>query len=1346
MRSGSRVVTLLVAFFLTCSILVCAQTATTSLRGTITDAKGAVLQEATVTLSNPATGFSRTAKSASDGVYQFLEVPPAIYTVTVNVPGFAPLKQEKVILQVSQPAKLDIAMQVKGKTEVVEVSGEAPLVNTIDATQGNVFNSTQLINLPSEGRDPVGILSLQPGVVYLGSNGAGATVDSRGGSVAGARSDQTNVTLDGLDNNDQLLGNAFQGALRAPLDSLQEFRVTTTNSNADAGRSSGAQVSLVTKSGTNKFHGGAYEYNRSNLGQANDWFNEQAELKVGQPNRPGKLIRNTFGTFVGGPIKKDKVFFFADYEGQRTNEAIQTTREIPSDLLRTGVMQYPCSLATDPTTGKPVDPVCTGAVPTSNYTIAPLNSTQNLVTMTPVGFQNLDTIDGGFGTCMANNTCPWGGGADPNATAIFQQYPNVNSDALGDGFDYRGFTFPAAAPQKLDTFIVKLDYKLTQNGNHSLFLKGHLENFRGFGVTGPSSTSVAQFPGHPLNQQLTNNSKGIFVGYTALFSSTLANNLRYGFIRQGIGNQGLNTSAYNSFRGIDDVVGLGNSPTLLTNVPVHNLVDDVSWTKGKHTIQFGGNLRIVKNNRSGNAQNIPTAVTNAFWLAPAAIANKGRGLDPAAGGYPAVDKSFGESYDFAAAAVAGLLPQTNAVYNQDKNGHLFAPGQLITRNFKDTEGEFYLQDSWRVTPNLVLTGGLRYSLLQPPYEINGNQLAPNVSLNGWFNKREQAMLQGQTYNSQNGGIVSEALSGQGNGKQPFWAWDYKNLAPRFAFAYSPHADNGFLHTLFGSAGKSSIRGGYGIYYDHFGEGIVNSFDRNGAFGLTTAETNPAGSQDVGCTPRLTSLTTLPPANTSFCGQQVVGPPPNPLPNPVTPPTLFNPGSFAIYWGLDDKLKTPYSHVFDFSITREISRNFVFSASYVGRLGRHLLQEDDLAMPLDLVDPASKMDYFTAASMLTKANLAGTDISQIGAIPFWNNLFPGAAGQLGFGPPGNSFNLGCATGDNVNATNYTPTQAMYDMYSCFSGNETSALFFADLFCLPACAQLAGQSAGQPFNFFDDQWSSLYAWRSIGNSSYHSMQLSLRHTMTSGLQFDLNYTFSKSIDVGSNAERINEFEGFGFASQITNAWSPNALRAVSDFDTTHQINSNWVYEFPLGQGRRFGSGMNKFANAVFGGWGLSGIFHWTSGLPFTIGYGAGWSTNWQLQSQAIQIGPTGKIGVYRDSAGNPNIFQNPAQAGAVPPNCGPSGCAFRFALPGESGQRNNFRGPGYLELDNGLFKTWKVSEGQNLKFSWEVFNATNTPRFDAAYSASLFAVQFGEFGRYADTLSRPRVMQFGLRYDF
>ncbi len=1299
------------------------QTATTSLRGTVTDPKGALVTGATVTLANASTGFLRTTKTAGDGVYQFLQVPPATYTLTIEAGGFATLKQDNVTLQVNLPATLDLEMQIKGTNEVVEVTGAAPLVNTTDASQGNVIDSAQLQALPSEGRDPVSILSLQPGVTFFGTlEHIDQSMDSRGGAVSGARSDQTNVTLDGLDNNDQIVGNAFQGALRAPLDSLQEFRVTTSNSNADTGRSSGAQVSLVTKSGTNNFHGSLYEYNRSNIGQSNDWFNKQAQIAAGQPNKPGVLHRNTFGGSIGGPIISNRLFFFADYEGQRTNEAVQVTRVVPSALLRQGIIQYPCDIG---------DPAC---VPGSNanYSVAAspkLDSSQQLLTtITVPGLQATDT--------GCSSTCPWGGGPDPNVLAIFQQYPQPNTDAGGDGFDYRGFTFPAPIPSKLDTYILKLDYKLNASGSHSLFLKGHLQNFHGASTADLTNLIAAQFPGDPLSDIHTDNSKGIFAGYTALFGNNKVNNFRYGLIRQGLGDTGLGAIDFNHFRGMNDIQNF--SSTTLVNVPVHNIVDDFSWTKGKHTLQFGGNLRIISNNRLSNSDNFSEGITNAFWLDNIAIANTGSSLDPGAFGYPAVDGGFGTNYDFAMTAMAGLITETDKFYNQDKTGHFFSPGDLIQRNFHSTEGEMYLQDAWRVTPNLVLTGGLRYSLLQPPYEIHGNQVAPNVSLNDWFHRRFNAMEAGQSLNSQNGGLVTMHLSGQANGGEPYWNWDYKDIAPRLAIAYSPHAETGILHSLFGSAGKSSIRAGYGIYYDHFGEGIVNAFDAQGSFGLTTELVNPAAVQDVDCTPRLLSLTTLPPGNTTFCGQQVVPPPPPALPGTVTPPILFDPGSFAIYWGLDDKLKTPYSHVIDFSLTRELPSHFVVEASYIGRLGHRLLQEADLAMPLDIKDPQSGMDYFTAATQLTKAANAGVDISQLAPIPFWEHLFPGAAGQLGFGPPGSAANVGCAPGTNAATTNYTATQAMYDMFSCFTGNETTALTFADLSCIPACAQLPGQTSGQPFAFFDDQWSSLYSWRSIGNSSYNALQLNLRRAMSNGLQFDFGYTFSKSLDIGSNAERINQFNTItgGFQDQVINAWSPNQLRGPSDFDTRHQITADWVYELPFGHDKAFGSGMGKVADAILGGWGWSGIVHWTSGLPWTMGSGGFWPTNWELQSSGIKIGDTGPTGVFRDSNGNPNVFKDPTKALG----------AFRFSYPGESGQRNELRGPGYFEIDFGVSKSWKVTETQNVKFSWETFNVTNSVRFDAAQSSNNFSLVSGEFGQYTSTLTSPRVMQFSLRYEF
>jgi len=1309
----SRLAVSLFVSLLALNTLALAQSATTSLHGTVTDPKGAVLSGATVTIEDSSTGFSRTTKTDAQGTYQFLQIPPSTYIVTATAAGFSGVKEDGVKLLVNTPGTLNFNMEVKAEAITVEVRGQAPLVNTQDATLGNPLDAQLIQSLPSEGRDPVSILSLQPGVVYLGRN-VDQTFDSRGGSVNGARSDQTNVTLDGIDNNDQELGFAFQGALRTPLDSIQEFRVTTSNSNADTGRSSGAQVALLTKSGTNKFHGSAYEYNRSSIGEANDWFNKHNQLNSGFSNRPPHLIRNTFGATVGGPIKKDRVFFFTAYEGQRSAENFQVTRVVPSDNLRNGSIGYL---------------TCGAGAPTDCD-----NPTQ-VVNLTPQQFASMDP------NCSGIGSCPLGPGADPAVLAIFQNYPHPNNDTVGDGINFRGFTFSAPGPAKLDTYTAKLDFNLSQSGNHHIFVRGGLQNDHfvekkeSVSQTGDSGP---EFPGMAPNLTGLSNSKGIIASYNAVLRSNLINSFRYGFIRQGVDNIGLKNQHFVHFRGLDNPLGFTTSTQ--SHVPVNNFVDDITWTKGKHTVQFGGNFRIVNNIRRSDSTSFFTASTNVSWLDNAAIAQQGSSLDPGAFGFPDVADAFTNSYDSPASALAGLVVEVDSNYNLTKTLATLPEGAFVPRHFRTHEYETYGQDSWRVTPNLVLTFGLRYTLLEPPYETTGTQTAPSVSLNDWFTHRFIAMHQGQTYAP----TVQFNLSGQANGKQPYWDWDYKNIAPRFAFAWSPGSDTGMFHKLFGGAGKTSIRGGYGIYYDHFGQGITNSFDRNGSFGLSTSISNPAGIQDVDTAARMTDLFTIP-ATSQQTVKGICGTPPcsiiNPPPGgsfPVTPPTT----AFAITWGLDDKLKTPYSHVFDFSITRELPSGFVFEAAYVGRLGRHLLQEDDLAMPLDLVDPGSGMDYFTAATLLTKATNAGTDISQVAPIPFWQNLFPTAAGNVGFGPtglnPDGSNNSGCAPGVNFNFGGYTATQAMYDMYSCFPGNETSALFFADLLCEPACATLPGQSSPSPFAMFDPQWSSLYAWRSIGNASYHAAQFMLRHATSHGLSLDFNYTFSKSIDIGSNAERINQFEGFGLGSQIINAWQPNALRAVSDFDTKHQITTNWLYELPVGKGKAYGSNMPGAADKILGGWDISGLFRWTSGFPFGVGPGLGfWATNWELTSGAFQTAPA-KTGVFVDSNGDPNVFKN----------FGAATNSFRFAFPGESGQRNELRGPGFFSIDLGIGKTWKFTESQGLAFRAEAFNISNSVRFDVATATinNLSLANSTNFGKFISTLSSPRVMQFSLRYSF
>jgi hypothetical protein len=323
-----------------------AQSSTTSLRGTVTDTSGATVAKADVTLSNPERAIERTTKTGAAGEFEFLQFTPGTYHLTIQMSGFRKFEQTGIQLLVNTPATVNVKLEVGATSETIEVTGEATVVNMTDASLGSAFGENQVKALPLEGRNVPDLLTLQAGVAYTGNRpDVNRDIDTRSGAVNGARSDQSNVTLDGVDVNDQVKGSAFTSVLPVTLDSIQEFRVTTTNANADQGRSSGAQVSLVTKSGTNNFHGSLYEYHRNTITSANDYFVKFAELSNGESNTPPKLIRNIFGGALGGPIWKDRLFFFVNYEGSRQREEASVLRIVPSDNLRQGIIKYVCNTA-----------------------------------------------------------------------------------------------------------------------------------------------------------------------------------------------------------------------------------------------------------------------------------------------------------------------------------------------------------------------------------------------------------------------------------------------------------------------------------------------------------------------------------------------------------------------------------------------------------------------------------------------------------------------------------------------------------------------------------------------------------------------------------------------------------------------------------------------------------------------------------------------------------------------------------------------------------------------------------------------------------------------------------------
>src|SRR5256884_3159002 len=366
-------------FAVTCSW---AQTGTTSRLGSVTDMADASLGDAKVSLDNLGQAFHRETQTSTTGEYDFVALPPGTYALTIEKAGFRRYEQKNLQLLVNLPATVNATLEVGATSQTVEVSASAVALNTTDASIGSAFGENQVKQLPLEGRNVPDLLTLQAGVTYTGNRpDVNRDVDTRSGAVNGARSDQSNVTLDGVDVNDQVNGSAFTSVLPVTLDSIQEFRVTTTNANSDQGRSSGAQVSLITKSGTNNFRGSLYEYHRNTYTSANDYFVKLAELQSGQPNLPPKLLRNIFGGSLGGPFMKDRFFFFVNYEGSRQREEASVLRIVPSDNLRQGMIRYVCASS---------DPNCS----TGNTKVNVVNdpSLGLVATLTPAQIKAMDPL------------------------------------------------------------------------------------------------------------------------------------------------------------------------------------------------------------------------------------------------------------------------------------------------------------------------------------------------------------------------------------------------------------------------------------------------------------------------------------------------------------------------------------------------------------------------------------------------------------------------------------------------------------------------------------------------------------------------------------------------------------------------------------------------------------------------------------------------------------------------------------------------------------------------------------------------------------------------------------------
>lgn len=1214
-----------------------------SVAGTVRDPSGAVVPQAVVTLVNTSTGLERSAVTDAQGRYQFAQVQPATYRISAHAPGFTDAVIDRLELLVNTPATAELTFEKVGSVaSSVSVTAEASLVNTEDASLGNAVGGKVITQLPFESRNVVGLLAIQPGVIYLGEPSPGALNDPRSGAVDGGKSDQGNVTLDGVDVNDQQNRASFTSVLQVTLDSVQEFRTTTTNAGAEYGHSSGAQVTMVTKGGTNTVHGSLYEYLRNTDTSANSFFNNSANVA-----RP-QLNRNVYGASVGGPVKKDKLFYFLNYEGRRDASAATILRTVPTATFRQGEVLY-------------------------------------------------GTTSGGIGTMTSAQiqaADPAGIGVDPAVLKYLQQFPLPNAFNTGDGLNTAGYRFNASEPLRFNTYIAKIDYQINQK--NTFFARGILDNDN-------YANGAPEFPGQPANGVYLNNSKGIATGLTTILSPNLINTLRYGLTREGVQTTGVLSSSYSdpSYGSISTLYGTSTGSVNI--IPVNDIHDDLVWNKGSHSISFGTEFLLIRNNYSTNKNSFSNAQGDGLYLA-----GDGDSLLPA-------DAKTSNTTIQNIATLIGDLTKNILKTNYDLSGNPLPLGATVGRTFEENHFDLYAQDSWKVRPGLTVSAGLRAGLNPAITEVNGYNVDSNIPVANWLATRIGLAESGQSQAL--AGNVSYNLSKTtGRGLYPFQV----DWAPRAAIVYSPQGTSGLSKFLFGGPDRTSIHAGWGMYYDAFGEGLERAL--SAAIGFSTSTQTGPGQPIGSPTQRFSGFYSIP--LSAF---------------PAAPPGGFPqtpvPGGLAQATTLDDQLKAPYTENLNISIQRELEDNFVLQISYVNRESHRSLIGEDMATPTNLVDTASGMTYYQAVAALAPYVYAKAPVSSIPNISFWQDLWGNAAGN-GLTATQNVYEYAYLKhpGDWTTALLAVdnPISATAAASAPFSGCNAAGILTKTQ--LP-CSRLGGNS------MFNSQFAALVGFRSIGEGSYNGMHVQLRKAYSHGVQFDFNYTYSKCIDLSSAPESSGSGSGF-----ILNPYDQNQNKAVCDYDATNVFSALAVAELPFGQGRALLNTTNKFVNGVFAGWQLSGVLTEASGFPVSVTNGGVYPTEWNSSGYATQIGIVpGPVTTENapsaapNQAGGPNLFSNPALAYA----------AYGQTAAGQTGQRNGIRGEGPFSLDMGLAKRFHLfnfhDQPHTLQVRAEGFNVTNSVRFDPA-SASLNIANQAKFGQYTSTLGSPRVFQFSARYEF
>ncbi len=1348
--------------------------------GQVLDPQGAAVVGAVVTLIDKSTNTPRSTTSNDTGRYIFIDVPPSNYDLTVAKDGFSQTKILNQTVTVGQQLTLEVKLKVGAASETVEVTAAlGAQLQTMNATVGETVTGASLTLLPNFGRDASTLATLQP-----------ATNPS--GETAGANYDQNSFMLNGANNTNDMDGsmNIYTpsfgsssaaststltntsvptGVLPTPVESIEEFKTNTNNQTADFVGAAGAQVMMVTKKGTDTFHGTAYwYYTDSVFGGANTWDNNFNGLPITSNHQ------NRFGGNAGGPISKNfmggKWYLFGEYDGRRYPNAETFTASVPTATLRAGVV---------------------GIRTTQNgvNTVQYVNTNSAPVTVGGVTYP-VSTFCGPAG----NQTCdPLGLGINPTMSSIWSTYmPLPNESHGGDTINTLGYASVLSLPQTDNFGVIRLDHDFGSKWHWNLVYNYyHLNN------TTASQVDIGGFfPGDTFGQARAQSARPqvpnlYSTELTWNVSNNVTNDLHVSYLRNfwqwvdsGIPPQ------LGNLGGVLEPGGETSTPQAPYNVNNQStrtrfwdgqdkmVRDDITILHGNHLLQLGGlyqrnYLQHQRNDNGGTIQDSPFPVylstnasavidyTNALPQPCGVIQTNCLGADTSVANY---ERYYDEAL--------GILSQTQDLY--PRTGNLLTVESLGTPALEQSvvsTYNMYFTDSWHLKPSFTLTYGLGYQIELPPYEINGTQITMvdqndvPITTEQYLSETYQAGIKGQIYNPLIGFASVKNVAGEkalGGEKYPYNPF-YKGLSPRISFAWNPTYDSGFMGNLLGH-GKTVVRAGYSRIYGRLNgvdlilvpllaPGFLQPVVCQGPVGYGPSSGTCAGTTGVKATPSTAFRIGDPTAG--FSGFTA------PLPTVATNlPQPFFPGvagqaSAGAGEALDPDFQPSHSDEIDLTIQRELPGRWIMEVGYIGRRLRNEYQPINISAVPYMLTLGGQTFAQAWAAMYNEVNQG----QPIAAQPWFESALGGAGSPYCHqNMPGTMTPFASCTqavsvleNSNINASSGI-APAVYDTWQDLSPNFT---FGRSMPSSPNCVNqlVPSINSTNPVPVCQ-QVNGIGINTTLGYGNYNGVFVSLTSADWHGLTARSNFTWGRSLGTQSTVQATSEFT-------VPDPWDLHNGYGPQPFDIRFLYNLTMLYQ------PAWFKGQHDWKGHLLGGWSFAPLFTARSGQPLAVNVGEGNGADCQGFGESdcnffasdegavftgnsavntargagttthsiVVSGLTGSNGNPANGGAGLNEFANPAAVYS----------SFRAPILGIDHNPASFamRGLSTWNLDFTLSKEFSITERMGIRFTVQVTNILNHNQLGDPFLEVNDPADFGVLG---GEISPPRQMEFGLRFHF